>query len=180
MAGVAALVVWRGPSLDLLKDAFTAVFWEWVAAALTLNLLSVVVRSVAWRTVIDQAMPPPRPGFRAVFAAFSVGLLGNAALPGRIGELARVAVLANRMPRRGLWPTLAGTVFAHRVFDLVVVIGLVLYVVAAASIPAWVRTSLIALMAVAAVLILASVVLARRDHRSPPEGLGRVDRKSVV
>ena len=176
LAGSAALVVWRGPSLDLLEDAFTAVFWEWVAAALALNFVSVVVRAVAWRTVIDQAMPPPRPGFRSVFAAFSVGLLGNAALPGRIGELARVAVLANRMPRRGLWATLAGTVFAHRVFDLIVVIGLVLYVVAAAEIPSWVRTSLIALMAVAGFLIVVSILAARRYHRSPLDGLGRVRR----
>jgi uncharacterized protein (TIRG00374 family) len=176
LGGVAALVVWRGPSLDLLEDAFTAVFWEWVAAAVALNLVSVVVRAVAWRTVIDQAMPPPRPGFRSIFAAFSIGLLGNAALPGRIGELARVAVLANRLPRRGLWATLAGTVFAHRVFDLIVVIGLVLYVVAEAEIPSWVRTSLVALMALAGFLILISIVAARRYHRSPLEGLGRVRR----
>lgn len=176
LGGAAALVVWRGPSLDLLGDVFTAVFWEWVAAAIALNLVSVVVRAVAWRTVIDQAMPPPRPGFRAIFAAFSIGLLGNAALPGRIGELARVAVLANRLPRRGLWATLAGTVFAHRVFDLIVVIGLVLYVVAEAEIPSWVRTSLVALMALAGFLILVSIVSARRYHRSPLDGLGRVRR----
>jgi len=176
LGGAAALVVWRGPSLDLLEDAFTAVFWEWVAAAVALNLVSVVVRAVAWRTVIDQAMPPPRPGFRSIFAAFSIGLLGNAALPGRIGELARVAVLANRLPRRGLWATLAGTVFAHRVFDLIVVIGLVLYVVAEAEIPSWVRTSLVALMALAGFLILVSIVSARRYHRSPLDGLGRVRR----
>jgi uncharacterized protein (TIRG00374 family) len=176
LGGVAALVVWRGPSLDLLEGAFTAVFWEWVAAAVALNLVSVVVRAVAWRTVIDQAMPPPRPGFRSIFAAFSIGLLGNAALPGRIGELARVAVLANRLPRRGLWATLAGTVFAHRVFDLIVVIGLVLYVVAEAEIPSWVRTSLVALMALAGFLILVSIVSARRYHRSPLDGLGRVRR----
>lgn len=176
LGGAAALVVWRGPSLDLLGDVFTAVFWEWVAAAIALNLVSVVVRAVAWRTVIDQAMPPPRPGFRSIFAAFSIGLLGNAALPGRIGELARVAVLANRLPRRGLWATLAGTVFAHRVFDLIVVIGLVLYVVAEAEIPSWVRTSLVALMALAGFLILVSIVSARRYHRSPLDGLGRVRR----
>lgn len=176
LGGSAALVVWRGPSLDLLGDVFTAVFWEWVAAAIALNLVSVVVRAVAWRTVIDQAMPPPRPGFRSIFAAFSIGLLGNAALPGRIGELARVAVLANRLPRRGLWATLAGTVFAHRVFDLIVVIGLVLYVVAEAEIPSWVRTSLVALMALAGFLILVSIVSARRYHRSPLDGLGRVRR----
>ena len=38
---------------------------------------------------------------RLVFSAFSVGLLANAVLPGRVGELARVAVLTRRMNRRG-------------------------------------------------------------------------------
>jgi uncharacterized protein (TIRG00374 family) len=177
LAGVAALVVWRGPSWSLLKDAFTAVRWEWVAAAILLNLVSVIVRAVAWRTVIDQAMPPPRPRFRSVFSAFSIGLLGNATLPGRIGELARVAVLVNRLPRRpGLWATLAGTVFAHRVFDLTVVVGLVLYVVVAAEIPGWVQTSLVAVMVLTGVLLVASLLLARRHHVATPEGVGRVRR----
>ena len=50
-------------------------------------------------TVIDQAMPPPHPRFLHVFSAFSIGLLANAMLPGRVGELARVAVLTRHMPR---------------------------------------------------------------------------------
>ena len=65
-------------------------------------------------------MPPPHPRVLLVFSAFSVGLFANAVLPGRIGELARVAVLTRKLPRpRGAWATLVGTVFAHRVFDIV-------------------------------------------------------------
>ena len=177
IAGVLALAVWRGPSWELLQDAFTAVRWNWVAAAILLNFASVVVRVFAWRTVIDQAMVPPRPGFRSIFSAFSIGLLGNAALPGRIGELARVAVLANRLPRRrGLWATLAGTVFAHRVFDLVVVVGLVLYVVSAAEVPRWAQTSLTVFLVLAAIVVVVSLAVARSHQRTPLDGLGRVRR----
>ena len=178
LAGVAALVVWRGPGWDRLHEAFTAVRWEWIAAAVMLNFLSIVVRAVAWRTVIDQAMRPPRPRFRYIFSAFSIGLLGNAALPGRIGELARVAVLANRVPRRrGLWATLAGTVFAHRVFDLIAVVGLVLYVVSSAQVPRWAQTSLTAFMAAAVILVVASLAAARSPRRTRlDDGLGRVRR----
>ena len=79
-----------------------------------------------------------------VFSAFGVGLLGNAVLPGRTGEVVRVSVLHRRLPpRRGLWATLAGTVFAHRVFDLVAVVLLVLYVMMQARIPGWAVTSLV-------------------------------------
>ena len=56
------------------------------------------VRSLAWRLTIDQALDPPHPRFDQVFSAFSIGLLANAVLPGRIGELARVAVLRRQLP----------------------------------------------------------------------------------
>ena len=97
---VAAVVVlaWRGPDWSLVGDAFTIVVWEWVAAAIGLNFLSVFARTLSWQTTIRQAMPAPHPRYRYVFSAFAVGLLGNAVLPGRIGELARVAVLRRRMP----------------------------------------------------------------------------------
>ena len=119
VAGVGALLWWHGPHWGDFKDAFTQVQWEWVAAAVGLNLLSIVARSFAWDAVIRSAMPPPHPRFRLVFAAFCVGLLGNAVLPGRVGELARVAVLNRRLDSRrpGQWSTLVGTVFALRVFS---------------------------------------------------------------
>src|SRR5207248_2252859 len=76
------------------------------------------------------------------FAA-GVGAFANAVLPGRVGELARVAVLTRKLPgRRGLWATLVGTVFAHRVFDLVPVVGLIAYVLFTAKIPHWAIASL--------------------------------------
>jgi uncharacterized protein (TIRG00374 family) len=173
--GVAALLWWRGPAWNGVVDAFTAVEWYWVAAAVGLNLLSVLVRAVAWRTVIVQAMPPPHPSFPLVFSAFSIGLLANAVLPGRIGELARVAVLNRRMPQQGTWPILLGTVFAHRVFDLVAMTVLILYVATTAHIPDWAVTSLIAVV-VAGVLLFTIAVLSARYHRMTrvEEGVGAV------
>jgi uncharacterized membrane protein YbhN (UPF0104 family) len=173
--GVFALLWWRGPAWSGVAKAFTAVEWHWVAAAVGLNLLSVLFRAVAWRTVIVQAMPPPHPSFPLVFSAFSVGLFANAVLPGRIGELARVAVLNRRLEQRGMWPRLLGTVFAHRVFDLVAVIALILYVALTAHIPDWAVTSLIAVV-VAGVLLFTIAVMAARYDRMPTveEGLGAV------
>src|SRR6185437_15452839 len=151
MAGVIGLFLWRGPSLSGIADAFTTVKWQWVVMAIALNLASVVSRALAWRAVIHQAMRPPHPGILLVFSAFSVGLFANAVLPGRIGELARVAVLARKLPRRrGTWANLVGTVFAHRVFDLVPVLILILYVVHTAKIPAWAITTLLLFVGVGA------------------------------
>ena len=100
LCGVGALLYWHGPAWSDFKDAFTSVHWEWVAAAVGLNLLSIVARAIAWESVIKSAMPPPYPRSRLVFAAFCVGLLANAVLPGRVGELARVAVLTRRLDGR--------------------------------------------------------------------------------
>src|SRR5207237_5692838 len=126
-AGVGALLWWRGPSWGAIGDAFTIVRWQWVLVAIGFNLLSVLARSLAWRTVIHQAMPPPVPGFLLVFSAFSVGLFANAVLPGRIGELARVAVLNRKLPGRSAWATLIGTVVGHRSFYLLPVLLLIVY-----------------------------------------------------
>jgi len=173
--GVVALLWWRGPAWSGIVDAFAAVEWHWVAAAVGFNLLSVLVRALAWRTVIVQAAPPPHPSFPLVFSAFSVGLFANAVLPGRIGELARVAVLNRRMAQPGMWARLLGTVFAHRVFDLVAVIGLILYVVSTAHIPSWASTSLIAVVA-AGVTLFTIAVISARDQRVTrlEEGVGAV------
>jgi uncharacterized protein (TIRG00374 family) len=174
LVGVAALLWWHGPDWHAVGDAFGVVNWRWVAVAIGFNLLSVLVRSMAWRTVINQAMPPPHPRFLLVFSAFSVGLMANATLPGRVGELARVAVLAQKLPRRrGVFATLVGTVFAHRVFDLVPTVLLVITVVATAQIPHWAITSLIVVVAIGVGLFVFAFASARHHKRSMRlEGLG--------
>ncbi len=174
-AGVVATLWWRGPAWTGVADAFRAVQWPWVAAAVGLNLLSVLLRALAWRTVIVNAFEKPHPSFMLVFSAFSVGLFANAILPGRIGELARVAVLNRRMRQRAAWALLLGTVFAHRVFDLVAVIVLVLYVTLTTHIPSWAVTSLIAVVVVGVVLFTVAVLGARNDQYAGLEdGLGAV------
>jgi glycosyltransferase 2 family protein len=176
-AAVVALLVWRGPDWGLVADAFRLVVWEWVVAAIALNFASVAVRAGAWNKVIEQALPAPRPPFREVFSAFGVGLFANAVLPGRIGELARVAVLTRHQPRRAdAWATLVGTVFAHRVFDLFPVLLLIGYVLATAKIPHWALTSLLIFAAVGFGLFAFALASARRRHSSMLEEAGRVRR----
>ena len=122
LAGVALLFWWRGPDWSAVYHAFDAVNWSWVALAVGLNLaLRRCSRAVAWRLTIGQAMPTAAAGASAASSRPSAsGCSANAVLPGRIGELARVAVLRRRLPHgRGTSAALVGTVFAHRLFDLV-------------------------------------------------------------
>ena len=172
-AGIGALVWWRGPDWGTVGDAFTVVEWHWVVIAICFNLISVLVRSVAWTIVINQALPPPHPRFRWVFSAFSVGLFANAVLPGRIGELARVGVLTRKLPGRdGAWASLIGTVFAHRLFDLVPSLLLVVYVLLTAKIPHWAYTSLEIVLGLGFALLTFGIASARRHSTSVLEELG--------
>ena len=177
LAILAALIVWHHPELSLVEDAFTAVSWFWVGVAVVINLLSVAVRASAWRVVITHAIPPPFPTWRVVFSAFCVGLLGNAALPGRVGELARVAVITRHVRRRpGTWATIVGTVFTHRMFDVIAAIGLVIYVLYTARIPDWVKPALAIVLGVGFGLLLAGIALARRRHEPPKSEVSAVRR----
>jgi uncharacterized protein (TIRG00374 family) len=157
--------------------AFSSVRWWWVAVAVGLNLISVVVRAAAWNTAIKQATSPPHPRYPLVFSAFCVGLFANVVLPGRVGELARVAVLARRMPeRKGIWATLVGSVLAHRMFDLFPSLTLVVWVLFAAKLPGWAITSLEIVLGVSLVVFVAVWVLARLHHARALDELGTVRR----
>ncbi|MGZ8695639.1 MAG: lysylphosphatidylglycerol synthase transmembrane domain-containing protein [Gaiellaceae bacterium] len=177
MVAVGLLLWWRGPDWNVVYHAFDLVNWAWIAFALGLNLISVAARSLAWRFTIDQALDPPRPRLGNVFSAFAVGLLANAVLPGRIGELARVAVLRRRLPHGpGTSGALVGTVFAHRLFDLFPALLLVAYVFATAKIPGWAMTSLVIVSTIGILLFTTAVVSARRRDRPPLEGAAPVRR----
>jgi uncharacterized protein (TIRG00374 family) len=172
LAAAIALIVWHGPDWHLVHEAFTVVRWQWVVTAIAFNLLSVLLRSVAWNTTIKHSLDRPRPGFPLVFSAFSVGLFANAVLPGRVGELARVAVLRRRLPgRTGVGATLVGSVVAHRIFDLFPATALVVWVLFTAKIPGWAITAIPIVLVVGALLLLAVIYNARRQHRDV-EGLG--------
>ena len=152
---VGLMLWWRGPDWNVVYHAFDFVNWAWVVLRASCSTSSrCSCASLAWQLTIVQALDPPDPPFNRTFSAFSIGLLGNAVLPGRIGELARVAVLRRRLPHgRGTSAALVGTVFAHRLFDLFPALLLIGYVLATAKIPHWAVTSLIVVAAIGIALL---------------------------
>jgi uncharacterized protein (TIRG00374 family) len=174
---VAFLLYWRGPEWGAVADAFRLVQWQWVVAAVVFNLLSAITRALAWQTVIHEALPNDTPKFSRTFSAFAIGLLGNAVLPGRIGEFARVGVLTRKMPgAEGATATLLGTVFAHRVFDVIPSLMLIGYVLLTAKIPHWAITSLVVVAGVGTVMFGFAIVSGRLDMSHSLDELGTVRR----
>jgi uncharacterized membrane protein YbhN (UPF0104 family) len=172
VAAIAA-IWWRGPEWNTVYHAFDSVSWRWVIIGVLLNLVSVLARSLSWRLTIDQALPEPHPRFGQVFSAFGIGLLGNAVLPARAGEFARVAVLRRHLPHgRGTSATLLGTVFAHRLFDLFPVAILCTWVLLTAKIPHWAVTSLIIFGLIGFVLLMVGLMFARTGEGRMHDGMG--------
>lgn len=164
--GVGLLLWLRGPDWPKVWQSLQAMSWTWALAAVGLNFLSAIARGLCWRTVVVQSGPPPHPKLLDLFSAFFVGIFANGVLPGRVGEVARVGVLVRRLPpRRGLWPSLLGSVVAHRVLEIFPSVGLIVWVLIAAKVPGWGHDALLAVLGVALVLLALGVLLARRHER---------------
>lgn len=167
---VLALVVlwWRGPDWSAVWNAFSFVAWWWIVLALLLNVLSTLGRALSWSLTVGQALPRAQhPRLIHVFSSFGVGLLANAVVPGRLGELARVATLRRHLPDApsGTSAALVGTVFAHRLFDLVPAAILVAWVLLTAEVPHWAVVALLAGAAVGFALFTGAWLSARRHAR---------------
>ncbi|MGI8479989.1 MAG: lysylphosphatidylglycerol synthase transmembrane domain-containing protein [Gaiellaceae bacterium] len=171
------LLWWRGPDWGDVGNAFRFVIWSWIVLAFLLNVASTLFRALSWSLTISQALPPQhQPRLIQVFSSFGVGLLANAIVPGRLGELARVATLRRHLPGApsGTSAILVGTVFAHRLFDLVPATMLVVWVLLTAEVPHWAVTALLSVVAVGFALFTVAWISARQQQRSVAHDLQAV------
>jgi phosphatidylinositol alpha-mannosyltransferase len=92
----------------------------WVVLAVGLMAISLVMRSVSWRFVLQAALADTHIPWMAVARASMIGVMVSALLPGRAGEPARVIVLTRRLEggNRRLLAVLAGTVFSQTLINL--------------------------------------------------------------
>jgi uncharacterized protein (TIRG00374 family) len=145
-----------------------------------LNVASTLFRALSWSMTIGQALPERHhPKLVHVFSAFGVGLFANAVVPGRLGELARVAILRRHLPDApsGTTAALVGTVFAHRLFDLVPATILVIWVLLTAEVPHWAVIALSIAVLVGSTLFAVAWLSARRRRRTVVgEGVGKIRR----
>ena len=172
------LIWWRGPDWGSVLEAFRFVIWSWIVLAFLLNVVSTLFRALSWRLTVGQALPEEhQPRLIQVLSSFGVGLLANAIVPGRLGELARVATLRRHLPDAppGTSAVLVGTVFAHRLFDLVPATILVVWVLLTAEVPHWAVVSFgIAAFVGFALFTVAWLGAKRHDRPVVSEGMGTI------
>lgn len=172
----AALVALALSQLDLARvgHALITASPGWIVLALCLMALSLVMRSISWRQTLRAALPQTPIHWGAVVRATMIGVMGSAVFPGRLGEPARVFVLARRFEGRTsrLAPVIAGTVFSQTLINLLA-LGILL-AITFTSVPllhghaAGIVGALIVPLALCALVLLGPRMLARgASSRSP-------------
>ncbi|HJW66455.1 MAG TPA: lysylphosphatidylglycerol synthase transmembrane domain-containing protein [Gaiellaceae bacterium] len=138
--------------------------WRFLLAGLIIAAAVQPLRALAWTATVRSPV-----GFRAMYAASSVGSFLDTVLPGRMGEASKVAVLKVASGPR--WPGFSragGSLLCAHLLEMVAFV-----LVGAASafflpVPAWAKiTMLVGLPLAAGGLVVASLVHHRLGHRLP-------------
>ncbi len=127
-----ALALWlalRNVPLDELLAYMTAIDPGWTAFTLVLVLLSFSLRVVRWKLILHPAARVP---FWDAFHPLMIGFMLNCILPGRVGELARPALLSRN--RKIPMTTGLATVAAERLMDITMLMLLFVLVISRVSI----------------------------------------------
>src|ERR1043165_6419499 len=143
--------------------------WRFLLAGLAICAAVQPLRALAWTSTVRS----PAIGFRAMYAASSVGSFLDTVLPGRLGEASKVAVLKVTAGPR--WPGFSRAGGSLLCAHLLEMIAFVLVGAGSAfflPVPSWAKiTMLVGLPAAAGGLFLASLLHAKLRHRLP-EGVG--------
>lgn len=113
---------------------FAEVSPGWLALALALHLANHLLRSAAWRSVLAAAYPQERVRLVDVTAAYATGVALNAVVPGRGGDVAKIAIMRHRLHGSSV-ATIAAGMSVLVLFDLVAATALVLAFVASGGLP---------------------------------------------
>ncbi len=141
----------------------SAVDLRWLLAPLAVVLSQFAIRTLRWRGLVAAAAGPHLP-LQPVAAALAVGYLGNAILPARLGEVARILYLSRRS-NVALAPATASVVL-ERAVDIA---GLATIAGLAAGLAASGAPAVLLLVPMVGVGLLGTRVVARRVT-APPTG----------
>ncbi len=171
----AAIVVGRRIDLSALTTARIA--WGWIAASLVLNLASILGKAVVWKLTLEALPEGRRTRYAHVVPALFIGFLLNTVLFARVGEVARVAVLARRtrLADRALTKqAITGTVIAEQLLVGAALAITVLVLLVTCDLPpiaTRLAVALIAIIAAGSVILYAAARRARGRVRSMVDGI---------
>ncbi|MCF8093774.1 MAG: flippase-like domain-containing protein [Desulfobacteraceae bacterium] len=135
LSAIGFYFAFRNVPLNLLAESLAEVNYLWLVPGAVVGLLSFAVRALRWRLILSSTLKLP---FSSAFHPMMVGFMVNSVLPGRIGELARPAIIKkqdNVAFTLGLT-----TIAAERFLDAVTLIVLFAWVLATVHIDPGLQT----------------------------------------
>ncbi|MCS7006977.1 MAG: lysylphosphatidylglycerol synthase transmembrane domain-containing protein [Thermoleophilia bacterium] len=167
LLGALALGAWHAEELHRLPDVLAAVEWPWLAAALAANAASILLRACAFAVVLRHALAGATPALRHVVSSFAAGVMANALLPARAGEVGRLVVLAPHLPSGSdSLLTAGGAIAAQHLLDAFPQAVLVAFVLSETGVPAWAFLPLLVTVGGGLAALIAAVVWMRRRETS--------------
>ena len=170
-----AIVVGRRIDFSALTTAQIA--WGWIVASLLLNLASILGKAVVWKITLEALPEGRRTRYAHVVPALFIGFLLNTVLFARVGEVARIAVLARRTRIAGRPLTkkaITGTVIAEQLLVGAALAITVLVLLVTCDLPpiaTKLAFALIAIIAAGSVVLYAVARSARGRVRSFVDGI---------
>jgi uncharacterized protein (TIRG00374 family) len=112
-----------------------AVRWEAFGLAVACQLLKLLLRASAWRSILQAAYPAARVRYWSTFGAMIAGGGVNAIVPARGGELVKLYLVRKRIPGSS-YSTLTPTLVVETIFDMVVAGALIVWALTIGVLPA--------------------------------------------
>jgi uncharacterized membrane protein YbhN (UPF0104 family) len=143
--------------------------WPLLATAFVVMALAQPLRAMAWRATLRESV-----GFRAVYAASSVGSFLDTVLPARLGEASKVGVLRVSAGRR--WPGFpraAGSLLCAHLLEAIAFVAVGAVAAFFLPLPGWARWTLVAGFGAAAGGIALAAVAHRSAGRALPAAVDR-------
>jgi uncharacterized membrane protein YbhN (UPF0104 family) len=155
--------------IDFGALAAADIAWWWIAASLVLNFASIMGKAVVWKITLEALPEGRRTRYAHVVPALFIGFLLNTVLFARVGEVARVAVLARRTRIVGRPLTkkaITGTVIAEQLLVGVALAISVLLLLATCDLPPIATKLAFALIVIVAVggLLLRAIARSSRGR----------------
>jgi uncharacterized protein (TIRG00374 family) len=121
-------------ALRVFGDQLASVSWTALAIALALHFCKVLVRTFAWRNILEAAYPEERVPWRPVFGGYVAGVGVNSVVPGRGGDLVKLYLVRRRLPE-ATYTTLASTLVTETLLDMVLATALFLWALTQGVLP---------------------------------------------
>jgi uncharacterized protein (TIRG00374 family) len=124
-SGIALYLTFINIPLGGLTGYITTINYWWIFPSLLFALLSYILRVVRWQLILK---PVKKTQFWHAFHPLVIGFMVNCVFPGRVGEIARPAILYKR--DKVEFSKVLATVAVERIFDLVALLLSFIYILA--------------------------------------------------